>query len=89
MALKAWDEVCQPKEQGGLGFKRFNDINMALLSKLAWHMARDKDHLWVRLLRSKYLRGQSFFRHKVKKDASSVWRGIVSARNWIRKGACN
>lgn len=88
MALKAWDEVCQPKEQGGLGFKRFNDINMALLSKLAWHMARDKDHLWVRLLRSKYLRGQSFFRHKVKKDASSVWRGIVSARNWIRKGAC-
>lgn len=57
LALKAWDEVCMPKDQRGMGFQKFDDINLAILSKLAWKMARDEDMLWVRLLGARYLKG--------------------------------
>lgn len=71
-----------------MGFCRFADINSALLSKLAWKIAREDDLLWVSTLRVKYLKGQSFFLHNVKTDASFVWKSIISARKWITLGAC-
>ena len=30
----AWDNLCQPKNLGGLGFRHFSNINMALLSEV-------------------------------------------------------
>lgn len=39
MEMKAWKEVCRPKENGSLGFRRFHDMNHALLSKLSWKIA--------------------------------------------------
>lgn len=40
MALKGWKTLCMSKDSGGLGFKSFQDINMALLTKLGWMMAK-------------------------------------------------
>lgn len=40
LALKAWNDNCKPKAQGGLGFRMFSDFNMALLAKLKWKMGR-------------------------------------------------
>ncbi|KAH7510783.1 hypothetical protein FEM48_ZijujUnG0088600 [Ziziphus jujuba var. spinosa] len=34
LALKSWSSICKPKSVGGLGFKRFEDINTALIAKL-------------------------------------------------------
>ena len=34
LALRAWSDICKPKEVGGLGFRKFSDINAALLAKL-------------------------------------------------------
>lgn len=56
LALKAWDKICKPKREGGLGFQHFKDINSALLAKLAWKLeVRDKK-LWTEVLSSKYLK---------------------------------
>lgn len=79
-ALKAWEDICKPKEKGGLGFRYFEDINLAFLSKLAWKLAREDNTLWIRMLRAKYLKGHSFFQHKLKPNASFVWRSIIQAR---------
>lgn len=64
--------MCKPKEIGGLGFRLFKDINMALLSKLAWKVAMDEDNIWCRLLRAKYLREKSMFEYELDKKVSYV-----------------
>lgn len=45
MALKAWNDICWPKELGGLSFRLFHEMNLAFLAKLAWKMATDEDSL--------------------------------------------
>lgn len=85
LALKSWDDICKPKDAGGLGFQKFSDINWALLAKLAWKVAIEEDSLWMNILRKKYLRGHSFFHYATKPGDLSVWKGIVGARQWIMK----
>lgn len=36
LVLKSWDKLCKPKDNGGLGFSKFWDINTALLAKIGW-----------------------------------------------------
>ena len=36
MALKAKSNLCQPKQNGGWGLKRFKHINSAILDKIGW-----------------------------------------------------
>lgn len=39
--LRAWDTLCVPKCSGGLGFRRFRDINTAFITKLGWQVCKD------------------------------------------------
>ena len=33
MTWLSWDEICRPKEEGGLGFRDLKAFNLALLAK--------------------------------------------------------
>ncbi|KAJ9536236.1 hypothetical protein OSB04_un000585 [Centaurea solstitialis] len=44
----AWDMVCKPKANGGLGFKRLGWWNKALLAQHLWDLATKRESLWVR-----------------------------------------
>ncbi|KAJ9536674.1 hypothetical protein OSB04_un000147 [Centaurea solstitialis] len=44
----AWDMVCKPKVNGGLGFKRLGWWNKALLAQHLWDLATKRESLWVR-----------------------------------------
>ena len=50
----AWDNLCQPKYLGGLGFRHFSDINMALLSKVAGWILNQSNKPCVQALIVKY-----------------------------------
>lgn len=77
LALKSWQKICKPKELGGLRFRRFHEFNIALISKLSWHIAHDDNDIWSSVLKAKYLKGKSIFEHKISKNSSRVWHGIV------------
>ena len=47
-ALVAWDDICLPKNEGGLGFKNLEAWNLTLLSKNLWNIQAKKVSLWVR-----------------------------------------
>ena len=39
--LITWDKVCKPKQEGGLGFRKAKEINLACMTKLAWEMVNN------------------------------------------------
>lgn len=88
IALKAWKDVRKPKSLEGFGFRRFKDINSALLAKLGWMLASNVDSLWTLILKAKYLRGKSLFETQKANGSSMVWQGILSARPFLRIWVC-
>lgn len=78
--LIAWDRLCCPKDEGGLGFRNLKIFNKAHMMKLAWSMLIHQDKLWVRIMKAKYscsLYHVPKFYHKAK--STSTWRAIVNA----------
>ena len=60
IAWTAWDKLCQPKKQRGLGFKKAKEMNSALLAKLAWMVAMGKQSIYMEVLRTKYKVGNGW-----------------------------
>ncbi|XP_031116658.1 uncharacterized protein LOC116020318 [Ipomoea triloba] len=72
---KAWSNMCAPKDWGGIGFRRFDlfntallckqrrfDLfNTALLCKQAWRLIQHPTSLVARVYQAKYYPGTSFF----------------------------
>ncbi|KAH1262193.1 putative ribonuclease H protein [Glycine max] len=67
IAWVAWDHICVPRKQGGLGIKAIKDFNRALLIKWKWLLFHQSDYLWSRILTSKYKgwRGRNLFDHEM------------------------
>jgi hypothetical protein len=52
--LVAWDRVCSPVQQGGLGVRHLIPFNLALLGKWLWCFGLEESHLWRRVMAAKY-----------------------------------
>ena len=65
--LVAWDEVCRPKDVGGLGIRRNEDVNKASITELGWRILTDNNRLWTTITRDKYVKDHNFFRILKKK----------------------
>ncbi|KAL2225757.1 UNVERIFIED_CONTAM: hypothetical protein Sindi_3051500 [Sesamum indicum] len=50
-AKVAWNDICRPKEEGGLGFKDISTLNRALMTKKLCDVIRcDRTSIWVEWL---------------------------------------
>ena len=54
LSMVGWDIICTPKTHGGLGFKKLEAMNHALLMKLTWEVVSNSGKLWVKVVYSKY-----------------------------------
>lgn len=52
--LVSWDQVCQPKEIGGLGLKGLRLMNEAFMLKICWGPLTQHNALWTRVICAKY-----------------------------------
>ncbi|XP_068466531.1 uncharacterized mitochondrial protein AtMg00310-like [Phaseolus vulgaris] len=50
----SWEDVCKPKEEGGLGIRDIRRFNYALLAKWRWRIVSEEKGRWKDLLVSKY-----------------------------------
>ena len=59
VSLVNWEEVCKPKNKGGLGVRRLRDLNKALLMKIGWRLGEDNID-WGNVMKAKYLSNSPF-----------------------------
>jgi len=52
--FRCWDDICQPKENGGLGIRNLFHINRSLITRAAWNISTDKDPFLTSVLKAKY-----------------------------------
>ncbi|KAL0001694.1 hypothetical protein SO802_015475 [Lithocarpus litseifolius] len=75
--LVNWYKICQPKERGGLGIKKFNLINQALVAKQFWRIQHCLSSLLAKTFKAKYFPRSSLQDYKPKPHHSWTWRNIA------------
>ncbi|RVX09019.1 LINE-1 reverse transcriptase-like [Vitis vinifera] len=79
-----WEVVCSQKESGGLGIRKIDLLNKALLGKWIWRFACEEDMFWRKVVGVKY--GQLGFGWRTREDRGTfgvgVWREIMKESSW-------
>ena len=79
-----WEVVCTQKEKGGLGIRKIDLLNKALMGKWIWRFAFEKDILWKKVIGVKY--GQEGFGWRTNEARGAfgvgVWKEILKEANW-------
>ncbi|XP_026382114.1 uncharacterized protein LOC113277170 [Papaver somniferum] len=68
----AYDKICAPYEEGGLGLTQLGVMNKALLMGLWWKI-RNSKKIWARFLRARFFKRNGNLVHYIK---SSIFPGI-------------
>ncbi|KAK9714167.1 hypothetical protein RND81_06G076100 [Saponaria officinalis] len=79
-ALVSWDRVCRPRKNGGLGFVRLHQWNIATMGKYVWWIQNKADHLWVRWVHTVYLKGRRWADYTPGNGTSWGWHKVC----WVR-----
>ena len=70
--------MCEPKCDGGLGFKNLKWFNKALLVKQGWHLQMGGDSLVYRVLKANYFPTRDFVHASIGHNPSYTWRSLIS-----------
>ncbi|KAL5798070.1 hypothetical protein ACOSQ2_002890 [Xanthoceras sorbifolium] len=82
----SWKRMCQPKDEGGMGFREFQAFSQAMLAKQGWRILNNPSSLLSQVLKAKYFPKSNFLSSKMGWKPSFVWRSILWGREVIRKG---
>ena len=76
MPFVNWKRVTLPKFCGDLGIRDFDLLNQAFLDKLAWSFISNSNHLWIQVLRKKYIRFPLNGQQSIIKNFSITWKTL-------------
>ena len=84
-AKVAWENVCKPKEEGGLGLKELTSLNHTLNMKHVWTLFSNPNRsLWASWIQTYMLKGKSFWGVKHPSQCSWYWRKLLRMRDTLR-----
>ncbi|KAK9990466.1 hypothetical protein SO802_025451 [Lithocarpus litseifolius] len=81
-----WQDLCEPKSQGGMGVKDLALFNDALLAKQTWRLIHDTDSLFYRVFKAKFFANSTIMEAKNPANASYAWKSILKGRDVIKRG---
>lgn len=85
-AKLSWEEVCLPKEEGGLGLRSLKDMNKVTQLKLLWRLISNKSSLWVKWINSTILKNVSIWSVKENDQKGLwMWRNFLKMRPLARQ----
>ena len=79
-----WNRMCKKKSNGGMGFKKLHEFNVALLGKQAWRILTRLDLLVSRVYKARYFPTCSFLEVGLGCNPSYLWKSILAAQKLVR-----
>ncbi|GKG11152.1 hypothetical protein Tco_0342552, partial [Tanacetum coccineum] len=79
-AKVAWEVVCLPKKEGGLGIRRLEVFNKALIASHIWSLLSNKESLWIKWIHTYKLNGCTLWEISLRGKMSWGWRKILQDR---------
>lgn len=76
--LVGWKKVVQPKKRG-LGIREARLNNEAMLAKIVRKVLKQERSIWMDLVQSKYLKGQSILHYTTRSGDSPMWKGVLES----------
>ncbi|GAV83776.1 hypothetical protein CFOL_v3_27221 [Cephalotus follicularis] len=76
----AWNKVCKPKAEGGLGIKNLRTWNKAAILEHGWDIIQRKNSMWVNWCYQVLLKGKNFWAVRVTSQCSWQWRKVLQLR---------
>lgn len=85
--MVCWQDICKPKDQGGLGVMNTKQMNIALMLKWVWRILTEEDSklLWLQLLKAKYPVSDLF--GSTPAGGSQFWHSIHKIKHLFKLGA--
>lgn len=81
----AWEAVCKPKLEGGLGLRSLKDANDVCCLKLIWKIVSHGNSLWVKWTETNLLKHESFWSVKHTTSLGSwIWRKLLKYRDMAK-----
>lgn len=77
-----WDKLCFPTNEGGLGFRKFEDMSETFSMKLWWNF-RNGGSLWSAYMKAKYCSTVHPSKAILSPMASSVWKHMMSSKEEV------
>lgn len=77
----SWEDVCRPKDEGGLGLKNLTEANKVSCLKLIWRIISAKNSLWVQWIWKYLIRKCSYWSVNEKSARGSwMWKKLLKLR---------
>nr|GEY02022.1 hypothetical protein [Tanacetum cinerariifolium] len=83
-AKVSWDLVYRPRNEGGLGIRKLDLFNKALMAVHLWNLILLKDSLWVKWIHAYKLKNRSFWDISIRGNMTWGWRKILQLCPVIR-----
>ncbi|CAL1411430.1 unnamed protein product [Linum trigynum] len=82
----SWRNMCRSKHEGGMGFRRFEQFNQALLAKIGWQILSEPDSLLAKVYKGKYFPNGTFLSATARSRPSWGWQGVLYGRQLLERG---
>ena len=77
----SWENVCRPKQEGGLGLRSLKEGNDVCCLKLIWRIVSHGNSLWVQWAQKYLLKNASLWSlHSNNNSGSWIWKKILKYR---------